>query len=255
MTTRVFAVGPASPAVVVQVPSGRLTFSPGEPGTVSVTVSDDDAGRFDISQHGGTIRVLWGRPRLLGGSPGRVNLEVPPDSDTEIETATGEVVTRVALGTVRIKTLSGDCRLEPVGELTFNTASGDLALEASRLGINVKTASGDVRVGELAGSSRINTASGDITVDRLEGSLSCHTASGDVEIGVFAGGVLESNTMSGDLTAGLRRGTEVNLTANTLTGDVDLPPPGPAAADGDSASVVIKAASLSGDVTLRRVQP
>jgi DUF4097 and DUF4098 domain-containing protein YvlB len=159
------------------------------------------------------------------------------------------------LGNVRIKTASGDGRLDPVGELTFSTASGDLSVETSSRGITVKTASGDVRVGELAGSSRVNTASGDIRVDRLAGSLSCHTASGDVEIGVFLGGVLQSNTMSGDLRAGLRPGTDVDLTANTLTGDVDLPRPGPTPADGDPPRVVIRAASLSGDVTLRRVQP
>ncbi len=255
MTTRAFAVGPATPAVVVEIPSGRLTFSPGEPGTVSVTVADDDADRFEISQQGGTIRVIWDRPLLLGGSPGAVNLVVPPDTDAEVDTASAEVVTRVPLGSVRIKSASGDSRLVPVGELTFNTASGDLALETSSGGINVKTASGDVRVGELGGSSRVNTASGDIRVDRLSGSLSCHTASGDVEVGLFLDGVLESNTMSGDLRAGLRPGTEVDLTANTLTGDVRLPGPGPATADGESPRVVIRAASLSGDVTLRRVQP
>lgn len=119
------------------------------------------------------IEVPRGHPCLLG-----------------LNTASGDVRVDDLTGELTVNTASGDSTLSRIiGEITVNTASGDLTINRAVGRITGRSASGDVRIEASALSSLgFQTASGDLQLDAAltgEGPYRIKTASGDSNLAVI----------------------------------------------------------------------
>ena len=130
-----------------------------------------------------------------------------------------------------------------IGPLRVGTGGPpDLEIEVPRLAaIALRTVSGDVEATGVAGASRWTTTSGDLRLRVDGGSVTANSMSGDVD--VEAGGPIElkARSVSGDLT--LRAPRFDALAASTTSGDVRID-----GALGEAGEHVIS--SVSGDVEL-----
>jgi DUF4097 and DUF4098 domain-containing protein YvlB len=172
----------------------------------------------------------------------------------EVQTGSGDVEFAEIAREARVNAASGDAQLGDVGgDLRVNTASGDVQLRTVGGDAKINTASGDVIIREVAGELSVNTASGDVLVRETGSSVSVNTASGDQEIGRVAGGSVTLKSASGDLKVGIPEGTNLFVDARSRSGEVrselpvsDLPP------QGDGPEVELSANTMSGDITVSR---
>jgi hypothetical protein len=154
------------------------------------------------------------------------------------------------------KTASADLELRGrAGAFSTKTASGDVTVEAAGGDVDVKTASGDVSIGAVHGRANVNTMSGDVVVDEASASVSAHTMSGDLRVERLASGTAEMRTMSGDIVATVRRGATLWIDASSKSGEVssDLPV-SDTAPSGGGTDIELRASSMSGDIDLRRAE-
>jgi DUF4097 and DUF4098 domain-containing protein YvlB len=112
------------------------------------------------------------------------------------------------------------------------TASGDVSSRLTGGATKVSTASGDVEIDQANSAVNVSTASGDVAVGApRQGEVQVKTASGDVALRVPAGtGVwLDLNTISGTTRSDLdmaaeapAAGPSLTLRVRTLSGDIEV---------------------------------
>jgi hypothetical protein len=182
----------------------------------------------------------------------QVRLVVPPATTIEGTTGAADLDANGTLGALRFKTGSGDLRFDDVtgdvqlvcasgdiegrsvgGHLGFKGASGDIEIGAVAAGATVRSASGDIRIGRLDGSTIITVGSGDVTLQQVgPGSVNVRAISGDVEVGVRGGlgvwldvsstsGEVHS-ALDGDRAGGAEAAPDLELTLNTVAGDITI---------------------------------
>lgn len=244
--------------------------------------SRDEAGTdvvvVNVPRPGGILRSL-----LNVNSPVTVSVHLPEGADVEVSTAAGDITADGAFGGATLNTASGGIRVTAVsGDLHANTASGDFSVVSVTGKAELASASGDIDCGTLEGRARIRTASGDVSVKVGRSHVTVESASGDVRIGEISDGCqvktasgdqeLERavsgrarlETMTGDVTVGVARGTMVEVDAETLSGSISSdialgderpapPAPDSAGADHDNAWLELRARTVSGDLTIKRV--
>jgi DUF4097 and DUF4098 domain-containing protein YvlB len=183
-----------------------------------------------------------------------IRVRVPAGASLDANSASADVVTYGALGEVGVKTASGDVTVERAAAAQVKTASGDVALGEVGGKASVSTASGDVRIEQLEGPGQVRLVSGDLTVADVRGSLHATTVSGDQDLQAVERGELRFESVSGDVTVGVRRGVGVWMDVHTLSGsmrselEVGERPPAEAAA----ATLEVRGKTVSGDVVVRR---
>lgn len=252
MIRETFAVpGPAE--LDISLTSGSLTVDSGPHGQVEVAIDTPSPDAWEVNQSGDTISVWHGRDFLSRGSRARIQVKVPPGSSLKAATASADVRVNVELDRISVNSASGDVKLAGFDTAAVKTASGDVLAGPVARDLTVRSASGDVRGSTVGGSAAITTASGDISFDEVSGALSVSTASGDLRLGLYTGEDIEANTMSGDVDIGLPPGRQVKLEAKTLSGRVRLPERRPTSGDATT-SISVRLKSVSGDVTIRRVE-
>lgn len=130
-------------------------------------------------------------------------------------------------GDLDLQTTSGDVTLPEslqVGKLNVVLVSGGISGgEVTATSASLQSVSGNIRLDQLqTGTFTLKETSGDIRVSRLSGSGTAKLVSGDLEAGIES---LESSnsisTVSGDVTLRFSPEAAVNLSADTLSGDVD----------------------------------
>lgn len=227
----------------------------------------------EVPSRGGLLRSLLG-----GGTNVLVSVRLPEGSAIEVVTTSGAVTAEGRFGPASIDTVSGAVSVSDVdGDFKARSTSGTVALGSVSGEVKVVTVSGPVRCGSLGAAGRARSTSGDITVEVAQGPLSVKTTSGDVSVGELASGCqfqtasgdqrvkrlvagqARFETVSGNMTVGIARGTVVAVDAETVTGalssDIELDanqdaPPGPDGPGGARAEV--RARSVSGDLHIGR---
>lgn len=250
MIERTFAVDGA-PHVELSMASGSAVFESGPSGVVDIEIDTRRPDAWTITQSGRNIYVALDRASLRGGRD-RVRIVLPERSDLSVQTASADVRAQLSLQQLMATTASGDVALEDASRASIKTASGDVRLRQIEGDLDVKSASGDLIGDEVVGKVAVTTASGDVFIRSVGGDVAVSTASGDVEVEEFLGDNFVAATMSGDIELGLPTGRTVRLDAKTLSGSVNLPPRRPASGSGGP-TVDIRIKSVSGDVTLRRL--
>jgi len=244
--------GPAD--LDISLASGSLVMEAGAADSVTVVIDAQNTDGWRIHQSGDSITVSYERSLVGRGGRTRIRVIAPEMSSLKANSASADIRARLALGRAAINTASGEVLLGDVGSIAVKTASGDVSADSVEGDLSIRSASGDIRVSRVGGDVSLTTASGDVDLDHVEGSLSASSASGDIHVGAYRGDDLEAATMSGDVVVGLPGGRRVKLKANTLSGSVRLPDRRPGS-DSSGPTVEVSLKSVSGDLTIRRVEP
>src|SRR6476646_606222 len=184
----------------------------------------------------------------------RLKLRVPEGAKVQFEGASADIRGIGRFGELGADSASGDVEFDDVaGDATVNGASGDVTVRSIGGAAEVNTASGDVELGRVGGVLVAKAASGDVRVDEAGAGVKIRTASGDQRIDGVTAGSVELQSMSGDISVGIRQGSNVWVDARAMRGDIsselELGDEQPA---DDAPLVELRAASMSGDVNVVR---
>lgn len=199
-------------------------------------------------------RKGWGG-FFLGGRGGfDLRVLCPDGTSVRIRSKSADVRGRGSFGSVEVNTVSGDVVFgELASDASLKTVSGDVQLDAVAGEAHVQSTSGDVTVGRVAGPLTIGSISGDVLVRDAGADVSANTVSGDQRHEAVREGTMRLQSVSGDLSVGIRRGSRVYLDCNTMSGETssELEVSGGPVAD-DGPLVELRAKSVSGDIRVLR---
>jgi hypothetical protein len=243
-----FTVGPHV-VLEIELPSGSILLRTGSAGTVAVSVDSSAAEGFEIGQIGDNVFVRATRR----GRSGRVVVDVPTGTDVEVKGASVDLSGQGALGTLRVRSASGNVRADDVVRAEVSVSSGDIRIELVRDDAAIKATSGDVYLRRVGGRMAATLSSGDVVGDDLAGDVEVETASGDVTIRRCGGSAIGVRTVSGDIQLGLPAGIRVDPEISTMSGRVVLPEPAGGSVAEPRRSVRVRLRSVSGDIRIHRV--
>ena len=254
---------PGPVTLTLGVPTGDISLETHDaPETyVELDASDEEAladATIELRERGDRFEVVVEarkKFRLLSwGDEYRLQIRAPHGADVDLKASSADVEARGRYGSVELTTASGDARFDDVeGDARINTASGDVRVRRIGGEAAVNTASGDVEVETLEGRGKIRSASGDVAVDAARSALTIQSASGDQEVGSVASGQVTLQSASGDIEVGIAKGASLWIDAKSMSGEttseleLEGDPPATGAADID-----LRAASMSGDITVKR---
>jgi hypothetical protein len=240
----------------VAVPSGEIVVETvdGEESLVVLEGSERTLEQTVVELVGDKLRVEL-RPRkgfgltieigdlsFGGGGSGKllVRATVPHRSHAALNTAAADMRLRGRFGSLATKSASGDLVVD--GPVEGNAA--------------VKTVSGDARLQDVGGTLQTQSVSGDLRVQAVGGSLMAKSVSGDVRVDSLREGEATLQSVSGDIHLGVAAGTNVDVDANSVSGDLSSDVPladDPAATqDADGPTLVVRGKTVSGDFRLVR---
>lgn len=132
---------------------------------------------------------------VLAGSAGlRIIVRLPLGSELAVTSQSGDVTTYGPLPLIETNGVSGDVHLDRVAVARVRTTSGNVRINDAGL-VAVNSVSGDVNVRALAGGANVRTVSGDIAVHAVDTStVQARAISGDVSVTADAGVEVESET-------------------------------------------------------------
>ena len=256
-----------TPQVEIKLASGEIEIDPSLDGQVEVELiaHDEESQRLvddaRIERQGSTVSIEVPNKRggfSLGSMFGRSGVSClvrcPEGTTVSASTKSADLHARGAIGGLTMRTASGDVDVNDVrGSVNVKSASGDIVIRDVDGGLNVQSASGDVQVGAVHGPINVQTASGDVQIEAADDRVNATVVSGDLDLGAVMRGEVSAQSVSGDVTIGVRRGSKVYLDCNTLRGDtsseLELQNDAPA---GDGPLVEIRAKTVSGDIHIRR---
>jgi len=257
--------GPAQ--IEVRLTSGEVEVDPTAVDSIEVELSahDEESQRLvddarvelqgnhlivDVPNKRGGFN--WG---IMFGRQGiSCRIRCPQSSALTVKTKSADVVARGTLGSLNVTGASGDIEAIRVeGGVNVRSASGDIRIEEARASVNIQTASGDVELESVRGPANVASASGDVVIGEAYDNVNVNTVSGDQEHGAVMRGEVHAQSVSGDVTVAVRRGSKVYLDCNTVSGDtsseLELLGDEPT---GDGPLVEVRAKTVSGDIRITR---
>ena len=237
----------------IKVPLGEIEVETvdGDESFISVEGSEKLLDLTEVRQEGRRLVVeLRGRKpfgitisigdlSFGGGGQLRVHARVPHSSDALFATAAADMNLNGRVRTLEVKSASGDL-----------TVRGEIESDAT-----VKSVSGDVLLDRIGGSLRFQTVSGDLTARSVEYSVDGKSVSGDVRLESTREGKVSIQSVSGDIELGVAPGTNLDVDAGSVSGDLssDVPlggDPGTGVAEGPT--LVVRGKTVSGDFRVHR---
>lgn len=142
------------------------------------------------------------------------------------KTISGDIYVKDIYGNTNLKTTSGDIRIHDLdGSLEAESVSGDMDFKNIDGKVDLKTTSGDVSISGLKGSIEAESVSGDIDVKSLSeiNEIEIETISGEISAqGIFVpNGSYTLGSHSGNINIAIPSASNVDLQANTSSGDID----------------------------------
>ncbi|HEY2543085.1 MAG TPA: DUF4097 family beta strand repeat-containing protein [Gaiellaceae bacterium] len=174
----------------------------------------------------------------FGGTRLRIRVRVPHASRAALSTAAADMELRGQYAALEVKSAAGDLMVE-----------GDIAGDAE-----IKSVSGDVRLRSVGGELRVQTVSGDVTAASVGGDVTSKTVSGDVRVESARAGHVTVQSVSGDIEVGVAAGTNLDVDAGSVSGDLtsDVPLGSDAGNLGDGPMLVVRGKTVSGDFRVFR---
>jgi DUF4097 and DUF4098 domain-containing protein YvlB len=169
----------------------------------------------------------------------RVRARVPRGSTTNLQTVSADMKLRGYVRSLDVKTVSGDL-----------VVNGEIEREAT-----VKTMSGDVRLERVGGELRVQTVSGDVNARTVGGSIVAKSVSGDFRVESAREGHVTAQSVSGDIELGVPAGTNLDIDAGSVSGDLASEVPlgsDPGADLTDGPTLVVRGKTVSGDFRVFR---
>jgi DUF4097 and DUF4098 domain-containing protein YvlB len=172
-----------------------------------------DELRLEENRYGRSIRghVTW-------------TLTVPPETEIDFSTASGELSVDGLTKSVEASTASGDVSIENAkGEFDISTASGEINLEYTEGEFDISTASGEINARKIEGLLEFSTASGEIDVNDVRGTFEFSTASGEIEAShLHFEDDAEFSTASGKIEVSLAESPKFDIELSCASGTVTL---------------------------------
>jgi len=209
---------PAPVELDVKIPAGGVVVETvdGEESTVVVEGNEKLVEQTTVELQGNRLVVEFRGPKPfgitieiggwhIGNEKLRVHARVPHASRAVLQTTSADAHVSGRLETFEGRTMSGDIAV-----------FADVERDAT-----VKTVSGDVRFQSVVGGHlQAQSVSGDLYAVRVEGSLTVKSVSGDVHVDCVREGKATLQSVSGDITLGVEPGTNVDVDANSVSGDL-----------------------------------
>ncbi|MFD8293884.1 DUF4097 domain-containing protein [Streptomyces lavendulae] len=269
-------------SVTARVEAGSLQFTAGDRLDTVVEARPRDpkrdldvrtADQTEVTYTGGVLTIRTPKSNLLGRTGTvDVTVELPTGSRIDTTGAWTQVVGEGRLGEVRVKTSSGDVRLDTTGPLKLTASHGSITVDRIEGTAEITTSSGSLRVGVVDGPAvlknshgtttvgaatgeiRVSGANGDIEIRRAEGPVTATTAHGTLRVGEVTRGTIQLETSYGAIEVGVREGTAAWLDVNSGHGQVRnslTASETPGEAEG---TVKIRARTRYGNIDVRRAK-
>jgi DUF4097 and DUF4098 domain-containing protein YvlB len=185
---------------------------------------DEDEGRLDIRQSGGTIHVStkgeWGEPVY-----GELELSVPRSIALEITGVSLEVGIERSAGSVSVSTAEGEIMLVGgSGNVALNAVDGPVTVAGASGKIAVNAVDGDVSVSESDGAIAVTAVDGDVTLEGITSdNVSVNAVDGDIGYDgtIVDGGRYVLSTHDGDLDVLIPNGANARISIDTFSGELD----------------------------------
>jgi DUF4097 and DUF4098 domain-containing protein YvlB len=211
----------------IQTTSGDCAIIKGTSNKILVdlvySVEPKEAFTPEINEAGDVLKL---RERWHGSSSGEVSwtLTVPPKTEIEFSTASGELSIKEMNSSIEAETASGNITVENSdGNFEFSTASGDVILDNTKGEFEISTASGDIEANNIEGMIELDTASGDIDVKDSKGSFELSCASGDIDASnILIEGESSFSAASGNVNVSPAKSPEYDLELSAASGRVTL---------------------------------
>jgi hypothetical protein len=273
---------PAPISVTARVEAGSIQFAAGDRPDTVVEVrprnpkKDLDvrtAEQTEVSYTGGTLTIRTPKSNLFGRTGVvDVTVELPAGSRIDTTGAWTQVLGEGRLGEVRVKTSSGDVRLDATGPLELTASHGSITVDRVEGRAEISTSTGSLRAGLLdgpavlknshgstivdavTGALRVSNANGDIEVRRAEDSVTATTAHGTVRVGDVARGTVQLETSYGAIDIGIREGTAAWLDVSSGSGQVRNALTESGSPDPTEDTVQVRARTRFGNIDVRRAR-
>lgn len=273
---------PESISVTLELGVGnvRITASSRTDTVVEVRPSDESdesdvqaARQIRVDYTNGTLRIIgprrtWDFSRKTKSV--EVSIELPSGSDVDADVQMGDFRCAGLLGECRLKTSTGQVRLEQTGKLRLRTAhghvtadtvvgdaevytgSGKVEIGEVRGGLSVKNSNGDTTIDTVTGDVRVRAANGAIRIERADAGVDAKTSMGDIRLGSVARGSVVAGSGMGELEIGIAEGTAAWLEVNTDFGHVRNLMQNATGPDEAVETVEVRARTTYGDITIHR---
>jgi hypothetical protein len=270
-------------SVTAHVGAGSVQFTAGDrlETVVEVRPGDPDkdkdvraAEQTEVAFTSGVLTVKT-KERLLIGPTGVVvvTVDLPTGSRVEVNGGWTQVLGEGRLGEVRVKTSTGDVRLDTTGPLKLKASHGSVTVDRVEGPAEITTSSGSLRVGLVDGPAvlknshgsttvgaatgelRVSGANGDIEIRRAEGSVTATTANGTLRVAEAAGGTVQLETNYGSIEVGVREGTPAWLDVRSDAGQVRNTLTTSEAPQETEETVKVRARTRFGNIDVLRARP
>ncbi|MGW0562804.1 DUF4097 family beta strand repeat-containing protein [Streptomyces sp. NPDC003016] len=232
------------------------------------------ADQTEVTYASGVLTVRTPKQRYLLGRTGTVDVtvELPTGSRIDMTGAWAQVLGEGRLGEVRVKTSSGDVRLDTTGPLKLTASHGSITVDRIEGTAEITTSSGSLRVGAVdgpavlknshgtttvgtaAGNLRVSGANGDIDIARAEGPVAATTAHGTLRVGEVARGTVQLETSYGAIEVGIREGTAAWLDVSSGHGQVRNTLAASETPEKTEDTVEVRARTRYGNIDVRRAK-
>ncbi|MFE7752547.1 DUF4097 domain-containing protein [Streptomyces sp. NPDC057428] len=273
---------PAPISVTTHVHAGSVGFTAGDRLDTVVEVRPRDpkrdqdvrsAEQTEVTFTSGVLTVTTPKGNLFGRTGTvDVTVELPTGSSADVTGAWTQVLGEGRLGEVRVKTSSGDVRLDTTGRLKLTASHGSITVDRVEGAAEITTSSGSVRVGLVDGPAvlknshgtttvdaatgelRVSGANGDIEVRRAEDSVTATTAHGTLRVGEVVRGTVQLETSYGAIEVGVREGTAAWIDASSGAGQVRNTLTSSEVPETTEDTVKVRARTRYGNIDIRRAK-
>ncbi|MET8421416.1 DUF4097 family beta strand repeat-containing protein [Streptomyces sp. NPDC005134] len=269
-------------SATAHVEAGSIQFTAGDRLDTVVEVRPRDpkrdqdvraAGQSEVTYASGVLTVRTPKSNLFGRTGTvDVTVELPTGSRIDMTGAWAQVLGEGRLGEVRVKTSSGDVRLDTTGPLQLTASHGSITVDRVEGMAEITTSSGSLRVGLVDGPAvlknshgtttvgaatgelRVSGANGDIEIRRAEDSVTATTAHGTLRVGDVARGTVQLETSYGAIEVGVREGTAAWLDVSSGSGQVRNTLTASETPEKTEDTVKVRARTRYGNIDVRRAK-
>ncbi len=270
-------------SVTAHVFAGSIRFTAGDrPDTVVEVLPRDpkrdqdlrSSDQTEVAYENGVLTIRTPKQRYLVGRTGTVDVtvELPTGSRVDMTGSWAQVLGEGRLGEVRVKTSSGDVRLDTTGPLQLTASHGSITVDRIEGMAEITTSSGSLRVGTVDGPAvlknshgtttvgaatgdlRVNGSNGDIDITRAEGSVVATTANGTLHVAEVARGTVQLETAYGAIEVGIREGAAAWLDVTSEHGQVRNTLAASEAPEETEDAVKVRARTRYGNIDVRRAR-
>ncbi|CAL9659786.1 DUF4097 family beta strand repeat-containing protein [Streptomyces sp. Tu 3180] len=273
---------PEAISATTHVEAGSIQFTAGDRLDTAVEVRPRDpkkdldvraADQTEVTYASGVLTVRTPKPHLFGRTGVvDVTVELPTGSRIDVTGAWTQVLGEGRLGEVRVKTSSGDVRLDTTGPLKLTASHGSITVDRVEGRAEITTSSGSLRVGLVDGPAvlknshgtttvdaatgelRVSGANGDIEIRRAEDSVTATTAHGTLRVGEVARGTVQLETNYGAIEVGVREGTAAWLDVSSTSGQVRNTLTTSGTPQETEDTVKVRARTRHGNIDIRRAK-